>query len=61
MASNPRQITSADLFFQNGNKDDVYVGIISIHNVLLQEKYYLIHMLMEYLKLQLIQNFAARI
>ena len=34
------------LYFQSSNEDDVYVCIICIHNVLLQEKYYLIHMLM---------------
>ena len=33
---------------KNGNEDDVYVGIIWIHNVLLQEKYHLIHVLMAY-------------
>ena len=37
------------IYCQNGNEDDVYVCIICIHNVLLQEKYYLIHMLMAYL------------
>ena len=37
------------IYCQNGNEDDVYVCIICIHNVLLQEKCYLIHMLMAYL------------